>query len=78
MLPPEQQLAPTEETVLTGGSGTLDSLSLVNFIVTFEGKAHEVFGLSLNLAEEIAALNGPLSSLGSLVDYVENKIEGGM
>ena len=44
LLPKKEQLEKSEETVLSGESGKLDSLGLVNLIVAAERKIEEDFG----------------------------------
>ena len=51
-LPPARRLRKAPETVIVGASGSLDSLGIVNFIVTLEEKAGEVLGAPVQLLDE--------------------------
>jgi acyl carrier protein len=46
---PEVTLGKSPHTVLMGSSGKLDSLGIVNLIVTVEDKVQQTFGRRLNL-----------------------------
>jgi len=72
LLPPEQQLEKSVDTVLFGGSGKLDSLGLVTFIVAAEQKISETLGHSVTLADEkaMSQKNSPFRTIGTLTDYI--------
>lgn len=72
VLPPEQQLEKSIHTVLFGQSGKLDSLGLVNLIVTTEQKVQENFGIAITLADEkaMSQKNSPFRTVESLAEYI--------
>lgn len=72
LLPQEQQLERSMDTVLFGGSGKLDSLGLVTFIVAAEQKVAETLGISVTLADEkaMSQKNSPFRTVGSLTEYI--------
>lgn len=67
------QLAKSPETVLFGDGALLDSVGLVNFIVTTERIAQEVTGKMITLASEKAfsRRQSPFRTVGSLAEYIE-------
>ncbi len=72
LLPEEQQLGKSADTVVFGESGKLDSLGLVNLIVVTEQKIEEKFGVDLSLADErtMSQKQTPFKTLGTLADYI--------
>lgn len=76
-LPKEQQLEKSIDTVLFGQSGRLDSLGLVNLIVTTEQRIEEEFGVPITLANERAMSqnNSPFKTIGTLADYTALLLE---
>ena len=71
-LPKEQRLEKSIDTILSGQSGKLDSLGLVNLIVATEQKIEEEYGITITLANEraISQNNGPFKTIGTLADYI--------
>ena len=71
ILPPEQQLNKSTDTVLFGQEGALDSLGLVKMIVATEGKIQEYFDMPVTLANEraMSMKNNPFRSVASLIEY---------
>lgn len=71
-LPKNTQLIKSTDTVLFGKSGVLDSLGLVNFIVSTEQKIEEEFGTTISLTDEkaMSQKNSPFKSIGTLADYI--------
>jgi D-alanine--poly(phosphoribitol) ligase subunit 2 len=61
-----------EGVCLYGNGGLLDSLSLVNLIVTIEGAIEEKTGISLILANDkaLSQKHSPFSTMGTLKKYV--------
>lgn len=61
------------DTVLFGATGKLDSLGLVNLIVTTEEKIEDEFDTSITLADEraMSESNSPFKTVESLVNYIE-------
>jgi len=72
-LPKDQQLGKSENEVLYGQSGKLDSLGFVNLIVTIEEEITNVFDVECTLADEKAfsQKNSPFRTVATLTDYIE-------
>lgn len=72
-LPAGQQVAKTPDCALFGKHAALDSLGLVNLIVTVEGKVAEDLGAAVTLADEraMSRRNSPFRTVETLVDYIE-------
>ena len=77
-LPPARRLRKAPETVIVGASGSLDSLGIVNFIVTLEEKAGEVLGAPVQLLDEAMLVDqsGPLRSVDTLTSYLAAMARG--
>jgi len=62
---------PTEETILFGRDGLLDSVSLVSFILDVEEAIRAGTGISITLADEraMSQSRSPFRRVSSLVDY---------
>jgi len=76
MLPQDQRVEKSMDTLLSGSNAALDSLGLVNLIVAVEQAVEKEFGVSLVLADE-RAMNqsqSPFSSITTAVDYVYEMI----
>ena len=75
--PEDQRLTKSVDTVLFGKSGKLDSLGLVNFIVTVEEIMEENFDLFISLAEEkaMSQKNSPFRTVGTLKEYIAGILE---
>jgi acyl carrier protein len=67
-----------ETAPLYGSSGVLDSLSLVNLIVSVEEGIEDEFGVAIILASEkaMSQRKSPFSTIGALADYIETLIKG--
>lgn len=65
------------DTKLFGSSSNIDSLGLINLIVSIEQNIEDEFDLSLTIADEraMSQKNSPFSSVKSLIDYIEVLIE---
>jgi acyl carrier protein len=76
--PEDQKLDKLPETHLFGQKGKLDSLGLVNFIVSLEQRIAEEFGVALTLADEkaLSREKSPFLTVESLTDYIIEQIEG--
>jgi acyl carrier protein len=72
-LPADQRLTKTQDTILFGHHGKLDSLGLVNFLVSAEQRLQDHFGVSLSLADERAMSQerSPFRTLATMAEYVE-------
>lgn len=68
---PEDQLSTDPEAVLYGSDSTLDSLGLVNVVMTAEAHIGDNTGLDIMLASEAAMSRkrSPYRSLQALADY---------
>lgn len=68
----EQHLEKSNETVLMGQTGRLDSLSLVNLIVSVEGAIEDELDVSISLADEkaMSQKNSPFRTVRTLIDYI--------
>jgi acyl carrier protein len=68
----------SEDTRLLGGDTGLDSLSLVALIVAIEEDVQEAFGRPVTLADEraMSRKNSPYRSVGALVDFIVELLEG--
>jgi len=75
--PPNQILAKSIETHLFDKQGKLDSIGLVNFIVSLEQAVADEFGLAVTLADEKAfsRQTSPFRTVDSLADYVMEHLQ---
>ena len=66
----------SEKTHLYGEKGSLDSLALVNLIVSIEERVEKKFNKSIVLADEKAfsQKNSPFATIKSLTEYLEKII----
>ena len=62
----------SEDTVIYGDEGLLESIQLVNFIVAVERKIEETFGKTVSIADEkaISQRNSPFRTVKALCDYI--------
>lgn len=72
-----EQLSKSLDTVLFGDGALLDSIGLVNFIVTTERIVEEVTNKSVTLASEKAfsRRQSPFRTVGTLADYIEELLK---
>ena len=77
MLPPESRLQKSLDAILVGEGGTLDSLGLITLIVSLEEALEEEIGTHTAFLEEefLVDSNGPFRTVGSLVGWINTKIE---
>jgi len=68
----------TEDTVLFGKDGALDSMGLVTLIVAVEQAIEDRYDASAGLADEkaMSQARSPYRSVASLADYAVSQIEG--
>ena len=68
----ENHLSKTENTVIFGKESKLDSLGLVNFIVSLEQEINDEFDVEISLADEKAMSqeNSPFRNILTLADYI--------
>ena len=70
----QDELIEKSETIeLYGSKSKLDSLGLVNLIVTVEQNIEDEFDIAITLADERAMSQkySPFRTIGSLVEYIE-------
>lgn len=72
----EQQLGKSEDEVLYGQTGKLDSLGFVNLIVTIEEEITDAFDVVCTLADEKAfsQKNSPFRTVATLANYIESNL----
>ncbi len=68
----------TEDTILFGKDGALDSMGLVTLIVAVEQAIEDRYDASAGLADEkaMSQARSPYRSVASLADYAVSQIEG--
>lgn len=68
----DSHLVKDEQTKLFGKGSDLDSLGLVNFIVSVEENINNAFDVSVSIADEkaMSQKNSPFKSVESLADYI--------
>ena len=76
-LPGEKQLERSPDTALFGDSSRLESLDLVNLVVTLEEKINEDFAVAISLVDERAMSQetSPFRTIGSLAQYISYLLE---
>lgn len=74
LLSDEMKLDKSLNTVIFGENGKLDSLGMVNFIVSLEDKIKENLGFEISLSDGkvISEKNSPLSTIKALSDYISS------
>jgi len=71
-LPELRKLEKSVNTPLLGKSAKLDSIGLVNLIVTTEQNIEEEFGVAITLADEkaMSQKNSPFRTIETLTNYI--------
>lgn len=61
------------DTLLYGNGGKLDSIGLINLIVTLEQNIEDEFDIAITLADEraMSQKNSPFRTIRALADYIE-------
>ncbi len=74
---PENQLTKTETTVIFGKDSNIDSLGLVNLVVTLEQAINDEFNVEISLADEKAMSqeNSPFNTVSTLANYIEDLLK---
>ena len=69
----DRPLTKSLDTVLSGGSGELDSLGLIRFVTATEERIESTFGKSIVLIDDraLSQETSPFSSVGALASYIE-------
>ena len=73
VLTPKEQLTKSEETVLYGSEGKIDSLGLINLIIMVEQNIEDEFNHTITLASEkaMSQKHSPFRTIGTLADYID-------
>lgn len=76
-LPKQERLERSLDTALSGSSGRLDSLGLINFIIMAEQKLGAEFGTQISLTGEAATSEGQeaFATLKTLSDHLVRMLE---
>ena len=76
LLPKEQKLEKSPDTILFGKSVKIDSLGMVNLIVAIEGKIEESFNAVISLIEGMndSHENNYFKNVGSLAEHINNML----
>ena len=77
-LPPGERLEKSENAVLTGSEGALESLAFLNLIVATEDRVNAALGVSINLASMLMESDEtpPPRNVGELVDLIATRVRG--
>ena len=77
--PAADRIKPEVETVLFGPEGTLDSLGLVELIVTIEERANREFGVGVSLASDqaLSQARSPFHTVRSLSEFLSRLSQEG-
>ena len=72
----DTRLGVNENTILFGEGSMLDSLGLVNLIVSIEENIEEDLGVTISLANEetISGESSPFSTVGTLITYLSKQL----
>ena len=73
----KDQISKTENTIIFGKGGQLDSLGLVNLIVSLEEAVNDFFNIEITLADEraMSLKSNPFQTVSTLTDYILILIE---
>jgi acyl carrier protein len=76
-LPEDKRLPSQGETRLIGEGGQLDSIGLVDLILSVEQKVQDADGAAITIADEKAfsQKQSPFLTLGALTDYVTTLVQ---
>ena len=69
----DDQISKTEDTVILGHDSMIDSLGLVNLIVSLEQSVNDEMGVEITLADERAMMmeSSPFRTVMTLADFIE-------
>ena len=72
-LPAGRRLAKSPDTILVGPAGSLDSLGIINFVVSLEERVTDAVGAPVQLFDEAALLeeNGAFATVDTLSRFLE-------
>ena len=73
---PDDQVAESEETILVGDGGALDSLGLVNLAVALDGLLEREYGQNVGILGEMLSAADPADfrTVGLLKSFVSRRI----
>jgi hypothetical protein len=73
-LPVTRRLAKSPDTVIVGPAGSLDSLAIINFVLTLEQRVTDVIGAPVQLLDEAALIeeNGAFATVATLTRFLES------
>jgi len=73
LLSKKQQLTKSTKTILFGKDGKLDSLGLVNLLVSIEQNIEDEFDLIITIGDEkaMSQKHSPFRTIGTLADYID-------
>ena len=73
----DQQLELSTETVLLGKDGNIDSITLVNLIVTIEESIEDELNVEITLVDEkaLSQKESPFRTIGTLIDYIAQVVK---
>ena len=79
LLPSDEQLTKSPETLLAGEQGGLDSMSVVNLVLATEDAVEAAFGVRVDLADQDAYPEDayPLASVSALCGYLDKLLAAG-
>ena len=69
----DDQISKTEDTVILGHDSMIDSLGLVNLIVSLEQSVNDEMDVEITLADERAMMmeSSPFRTVKTLADFIE-------
>ncbi|MBU1012557.1 MAG: hypothetical protein KKG99_06100 [Bacteroidetes bacterium] len=72
----EEQISKTENTKFLGQNGVLDSLGLINLIVSLEQSVNDELNVEITLADERAMMmaSSPFRTVSALAEFIEKLI----
>ena len=70
----DNHISKTEDTVILGQDSMIDSLGLVNLIVSLEQSVNDEMDVEITLADERAMMmeSSPFRTVRTLADFIEN------
>jgi acyl carrier protein len=76
-LPKDEKLKKSNDALLFGDGGSLDSLGLISLVTTIEQLIEEEFGMTATILEDIEALENenPFESVITLLDFLTATLE---
>jgi hypothetical protein len=73
-LPDARRLAKSPDTVIVGPRGSLDSLGIINFVITLEERVTDAIGAPVQLLDEAALIDddGAFATVDTLTRFLES------